>query len=114
MVRGVLCTAHVFTGSKLTEREVWKLYRQAYSSEPFIRLVKDRKGIYRYPEPKILSGTNFCDIGFEWDPAGKRLVVISALDNLMKGAAGTAVQAMNLMLGWPEDAGLGFMGLHPI
>jgi N-acetyl-gamma-glutamyl-phosphate/LysW-gamma-L-alpha-aminoadipyl-6-phosphate reductase len=114
MVRGVLCTAHVFPGQKLTEREVWKLYRQAYGSEPFIRLVKDRKGIYRYPEPKILSGSNFCDIGFEWDPSAERLVVISALDNLMKGAAGTAVQAMNLMLGWPEETGLGFVGLHPI
>ena len=114
MVRGVLCTAHVFLEQELAEREVWRLYRQAYGSEPFIRLVKDRKGIYRLPEPKILAGTNFCDIGFERDPSGRRLVVISALDNLMKGAAGTAVQAMNLMLGWPEEKGLGFMGLHPI
>lgn len=114
MVRGVLCTAHVFPGQELTEREVWQLFRQAYDQEPFVRLVKERKGIFRYPEPKILAGTNFCDIGFEWDPAARRLVVISALDNLMKGAAGTAVQAMNLMLGWPEETGLNFMGLHPI
>ncbi len=114
MVRGVLCTAHVFLNQKLAERDVWQLYRQAYSAEPFVRLVKDRKGIYRYPEPKILAGTNFCDIGFERDPDTNRLVVISALDNLMKGAAGTAVQAMNVMLGWKEETGLGFMGLHPI
>ena len=114
MVRGVLCTAHVFLDQELTEREVWQLYRQAYSAEPFVRLVKDRKGIYRYPEPKILAGTNFCDIGFERDPDSNRLVVISALDNLMKGSAGTAVQAMNVMLGWNEETGLGFMGLHPI
>jgi N-acetyl-gamma-glutamyl-phosphate/LysW-gamma-L-alpha-aminoadipyl-6-phosphate reductase len=114
MVRGVLCTAHVFLNQKLAEREVWQLYRQAYSAEPFVRLVKDRKGIYRYPEPKILAGTNFCDIGFERDPDTNRLVVISALDNLMKGSAGTAVQAMNVMLGWKEETGLGFMGLHPI
>ena len=114
MVRGVLCTAHVFLREDLTERDVWQVFRSAYRQEPFIRLVKDRRGIYRYPEPKILSGTNFCDIGFAKDPDSNRLVVISAIDNLMKGAAGTAVQAMNLMLGWPEKTSLGFKGLHPI
>lgn len=114
MVRGVLCTAHVFLSRPLAERDVWKLYREAYSDEPFIRLVKERRGVYRYPEPKILAGTNFCDVGFEKDLHAERLVVISALDNLMKGAAGTAVQALNIMMGWPEDAGLAFPGLHPI
>jgi N-acetyl-gamma-glutamyl-phosphate/LysW-gamma-L-alpha-aminoadipyl-6-phosphate reductase len=53
-------------------------------------------------------------VGFVRDPNSNRLVVISAIDNLMKGAAGTAVQAMNLMLGWPETTGLEFVGLHPI
>ena len=114
MVRGVLCTAHVFLNQELSERDVWKLYRQAYNGERFIRLVKDRKGIYRYPEPKILSGSNYCDVGFEKDPHSNRLVVISAIDNLMKGAAGTAVQAMNVMMGWPEETSLTFTGLHPI
>jgi len=114
MVRGVLCTAHVFLSRPLEERAVWQLYREAYGDEPFIRLVKERRGVYRYPEPKILAGTNICDVGFEKDPHAERLVVISALDNLMKGAAGTAVQALNVMMGWPEDAGLTFPGLHPI
>lgn len=114
MVRGVLCTAHVFLSEDLDERAVWQIYRSAYQQEPFIRLVKDRRGIYRYPEPKILAGTNYCDIGFAKDPNSNRLVVISAIDNLMKGAAGTAVQAMNVMMGWAEQTGLGFMGLHPI
>jgi N-acetyl-gamma-glutamyl-phosphate/LysW-gamma-L-alpha-aminoadipyl-6-phosphate reductase len=114
MVRGVLCTAHVFLSEDLAERDVWQIYRSTYEQEPFIRLVKDRRGIYRYPEPKILAGTNFCDIGFAKDPNSKRLVIISAIDNLMKGAAGTAVQAMNVMKGWAEQTGLGFMGLHPI
>jgi LysW-gamma-L-alpha-aminoadipyl-6-phosphate/LysW-L-glutamyl-5-phosphate reductase len=114
MVRGVLCTAHVFLREPLEERDVWRLYRESYSAEPFIRIVKDRTGVYRYPEPKIVAGTNFCDVGFERDPLSNRLVVISALDNLMKGAAGTAVQSMNLMLGRDEQEGLGFMGLHPI
>ncbi|MGB5060688.1 MAG: N-acetyl-gamma-glutamyl-phosphate reductase [Candidatus Promineifilaceae bacterium] len=114
MVRGVLCTAHVFLREDLDEKAIWQIYRAAYRDERFIRLVKDSRGIYRYPEPKILAGTNYCDVGFEKDPHSSRLVVMSALDNLMKGAAGTAVQAMNLMCGFPEDMGLGFMGLHPI
>jgi N-acetyl-gamma-glutamyl-phosphate/LysW-gamma-L-alpha-aminoadipyl-6-phosphate reductase len=114
MVRGILCTAHVFLSQDVQEREVWQLYRAAYGSEPFIRLVNERKGVYRYPEPKLLAGTNYCDIGFEKDPRTNRLVVISAIDNLMKGAAGTAVQAMNVMMGWPEETGLTFLGLHPI
>ena len=114
LVRGVLCTAHVFTKEKLTDKDLWKLYRGAYKNERFIRIVKDRQGVYRYPEPKILAGTNFCDVGFEADSRANRVVAISAIDNLMKGAAGTAVQAMNVMYGWPEDAGLGFVGLHPV
>jgi LysW-gamma-L-alpha-aminoadipyl-6-phosphate/LysW-L-glutamyl-5-phosphate reductase len=114
LVRGVLCTAHVFLNQPLEEKDVWRLYRAAYGDEPFIRLVKERRGIYRYPEPKILAGSNFCDIGFEKDPHSSRLVVISAIDNLMKGAAGTAVQTLNVMMGWPEQTGLEFVGLHPI
>ncbi|MDX1616636.1 MAG: N-acetyl-gamma-glutamyl-phosphate reductase [Candidatus Promineifilaceae bacterium] len=114
LIRGVLCTAHVFLGQDLAERDVWQLYRAAFRDEPFLRIVKDRSGVYRYPEPKILAGSNYCDVGFERDAHSRRLVVISALDNLMKGAAGTAVQAMNVMLGWPETTGLTFPGLHPI
>jgi N-acetyl-gamma-glutamyl-phosphate/LysW-gamma-L-alpha-aminoadipyl-6-phosphate reductase len=114
MVRGVLCTAHVLLTEDLAEKDVWRIYREAYGEERFVRLVKDRRGIYRYPEPKILSGTNYCDVGFEKDERSNRLVVISAIDNLMKGAAGSAVQSMNLMMGWAEDAGLSFVGLHPI
>ena len=63
----------------------------------------------------LLAGSNWCDVGFEVDAGapGNRVVVIAALDNLMKGAAGSAVQAMNLMMGWDERAGLTFPGLHP-
>lgn len=114
LVRGILCTAHLFLNQDLAEKEVWQLYRAAYAAEPFIRLVKERRGIYRYPEPKILAGSNFCDVGFAKDERSGRFVVISAIDNLMKGAAGTAVQAMNLMLGYPETTGLSFLGLHPV
>jgi LysW-gamma-L-alpha-aminoadipyl-6-phosphate/LysW-L-glutamyl-5-phosphate reductase len=114
MVRGVLATCHVFLNEDVPEKTIWQLYRQAYGREPFIRIVKARDGVHRFPEPKLLSGSNFCDIGFERDPHALRLVVVSAIDNLMKGAAGQAVQAFNIMHGLPETAGLEFPGLHPI
>ena len=114
LVRGVLCTAHVFTNKKVSDKDLWKLYRGAYGSERFVRIVKDKRGVYRYPEPKILAGTNYADVGFVSDEASNRVVAISAIDNLMKGAAGSAIQSMNLMVGFEEDAGLEFMGLHPI
>jgi N-acetyl-gamma-glutamyl-phosphate/LysW-gamma-L-alpha-aminoadipyl-6-phosphate reductase len=114
MVRGVSCTAHVFTRSRTDEKELWRIYRRAFGAEPFVRLVKDRAGIHRYPNPKILAGTNWCDVGFEVDERTGRVVVVSAIDNLMKGAAGSAVQCMNLMLGLDETAALTFTGLHPL
>ena len=114
MVRGILATCHVFLKSNVTEKDVWKIYREDYADEPFIRIVKERSGIHRYPEPKLLAGTNFCDIGFERESDTNRLVVISAIDNLMKGAAGQAVQCLNLMLGLTETTGLEFPGLHPV
>ncbi len=113
-VRGVLATCHVFLKDGVEEKDLWKVYRSEYGDEPFMRIVKERQGIYRYPEPKILAGTNFCDVGFEKDAQGRRLVVMAALDNLVKGAAGNGVQAMNLACGLPETAGLEFPGLHPI
>ncbi len=113
MVRGILATCHVFLHEPLADKEVWKRYRGAYGDEPFIRIVKERAGIHRYPEPKILAGSNYCDIGFERDPASNRLVVIAALDNLMKGAAGQAVQAFNIARGFDETSALEFPGLHP-
>ncbi len=114
MVRGILATCHVFLNDNLAEKDIWKIYRQEYGNEPFIRIVKERDGNYRYPEPKLLAGTNYCDIGFDLDPSTNRLVVISAIDNLMKGAAGQAVQAFNIMHGFEETTALTFPGLHPV
>jgi len=114
IIRGILATSHVFLKAALSEKDIWKIYRDYYGAEPFIRIVKEKEGNYRYPEPKLLMGTNYCDIGFEKDEHSNRLVVISAIDNLMKGAAGQAVQAMNLMFGLDEISGLEFPGLHPV
>lgn len=113
MVRGILATLHVFTAEKTADAAIWQAYREAWGREPFVRLVRDKTGIHRLPDPKLLGGSNWCDIGFQADPESNRIVVISALDNLMKGAAGTAVQCLNLMHGFPERQGLEFPGLHP-
>ena len=113
MVRGVHLLAHVYLDAPLTEKDVWKLYRGAYKGEPFVRLVSSKTGLHRFPEPRIVAGTNYCDVGFELDENGTHLVVIAALDNLGKGAAGSAVQCMNLMLGFDETAGLTFPGVYP-
>ncbi|HVU68975.1 MAG TPA: N-acetyl-gamma-glutamyl-phosphate reductase [Ktedonobacteraceae bacterium] len=114
MVRGILITAHVFLNEEIEEKRLWRVYREAYQREPFVRLVKERQGVYRYPEPKILAGSNYCDVGFELDARQGRVVVMAALDNLVKGAAGNGVQAMNCMYGWDETLGLSFPGLHPV
>lgn len=114
LVRGVLATAHVWTRPGITDRDLWGAYRQAYRGEPFVRIVKDKGSIYRYPEPKLLAGTNWADVGFEADPDTGRVVSIAAIDNLGKGAAGSALQCLNLMCGFDERAGLTFPGLHPI
>ncbi|MFV2045007.1 MAG: N-acetyl-gamma-glutamyl-phosphate reductase [Anaerolineales bacterium] len=117
MVRGVHLTTHCFlrSGGRLREeKDVWALYREAYADEPFVRLVASRAGLYRYPEPKVLIGTNYCDIGFSLEQGSGVLIVMAALDNLVKGAAGSAVQSLNVMLGWDETTGLTFPGLHPI
>jgi N-acetyl-gamma-glutamyl-phosphate/LysW-gamma-L-alpha-aminoadipyl-6-phosphate reductase len=113
-VRGALATCHCLLKDKVDEKAIWALYREDYGDEPFVRLVRAKRGIHRYPEPKLLSGSNHCDIGFAVDGAGKRAVVVAAIDNLMKGAGGNAVQTMNVMYGWPETTGLEFPGLHPV
>jgi LysW-gamma-L-alpha-aminoadipyl-6-phosphate/LysW-L-glutamyl-5-phosphate reductase len=114
LVRGVLATAHASVKTGVTTKDLWKAYRLAASENPFIRLVKEQRGIYRVPEPKVLAGSNYADLGFDLDETNGHVVSICAIDNLMKGASGTAVQCMNLMLGFSETLGLEFSGLHPI
>jgi N-acetyl-gamma-glutamyl-phosphate/LysW-gamma-L-alpha-aminoadipyl-6-phosphate reductase len=113
MIRGILSTSHTFTDSALEPRDVFKAYRAKYQEEPFIRLVSDKKGPHGLPNPKVTSGTNYCDLGFDIDTHAHRLVLFAALDNLTKGAAGAAVQCFNIMLGLDEKKGLNLVGMHP-
>lgn len=113
LVRGALATCHVFLNQPADERDLWRAFRACYADEPFVRIVHERGGLYRHPEPKILAGSNFADVGWALDAESGRVVALCAIDNLMKGAAGSAVQCLNLMCGFEERAGLGFVGLHP-
>ncbi len=114
MVRGILSTIHVFLTEPIENKDIWKPFRKMYNKEPFIRFVKQPSGNYRLPDPKAVIGSNFCDIGFMLDEDIPRLVILSALDNLIKGAAGSAVQCMNIMLGIEETTGLLIPAPHPM
>ncbi|WFF05890.1 N-acetyl-gamma-glutamyl-phosphate reductase [Micromonospora sp. WMMD1076] len=112
-VRGVqvLCRVRLVEG--VEERLVRDTYRLRYADEPFVRVVAQRRGLYRLPEPKILTGSNFCDVGFALGAHDREALLVAALDNLVKGGAGNAVQCMNIRFGLPERRGLDFPGLHP-
>jgi N-acetyl-gamma-glutamyl-phosphate/LysW-gamma-L-alpha-aminoadipyl-6-phosphate reductase len=114
LVRGVLATAHAKVKQGVVTKDLWKAYRAVANENPFLRVVKEQRGIYRVPEPKILAGSNYADLGFELDESNSHVVAMCAIDNLMKGASGSAVQCMNLMMGWEETLGLEFTGLHPL
>jgi len=113
MVRGAAATCHLLPEELPEKKDLYGAYREHYGDEPFVRLVSGGGGVYRYPEPKAVAGTNTAEVGFEIDDDG-RLVVFSAIDNMMKGSAGQAVHAANLALGFKETAGLEFRGLHPV
>lgn len=114
MVRGILVTSHLFTATPAKPIDIWRAYRSMYTGSYFVRLVRDKQGPFRLPDPKLVIGSNFCDIGFETEERTGRLVALSATDNLIKGAAGNAIQSMNLMLGFDEKTGLAMAPLHPV
>jgi N-acetyl-gamma-glutamyl-phosphate reductase len=106
-VRGILTTAHIFVKKELSGEKISEIYRDFYRDKPFIRLIK---GI---PMLGSVRGSNFCDIGFEIDTGSSRIVVLSAIDNLVKGASGQAIQNMNLMFGLDEKTGLWTSAIAP-
>jgi N-acetyl-gamma-glutamyl-phosphate reductase len=109
MNRGILSTMYVELKKAPAEGALEKLYRDYYRGEPFIRLLPGGA----FPQAKDVRGSNDCAIGWRYDKRTARLVVITALDNLVKGAAGQAIQNANLMLGLDEGAGLTADGLWP-
>ncbi len=113
LVRGAAAAVHVTLPAGLSDRDLWAAYREAWRDQPFIRIVHEKNGIHRHPEPRLLAGTNFADVGWEYDPASGRAALLCAIDNLGKGAAGTAVQCMNLMCELEETTALTFGGIYP-
>jgi len=100
--RGIISTIYANIASNVVNLDPAVMFRGAYADEPFVRLLDGE----RLPDTKHVVGTNFIDIAWKIDKRTNRIVVMSAIDNLVKGASGQAVQCMNLMLGLPETAGL--------
>jgi N-acetyl-gamma-glutamyl-phosphate/LysW-gamma-L-alpha-aminoadipyl-6-phosphate reductase len=114
LVRGIFATGHVYVEKLPTETDMWKYFRALYGDSKFIRIIRDRLGLARYPNVKYVLGSNLVDIGFELDPRLNRVVTFSAIDNLVRGASGQAVQAFNIAMGFPEDEGLRQIPLAPV
>lgn len=108
MTRGILVTAYLPLTGSLTTEEATDILEEAYAGEPFVRVVAD--GL---PQTKATSGSNFCDVAVRVDGHSGTVIAMAALDNLVKGASGQAVQNMNVMFGLPEDLGLRTPGLYP-
>ena len=107
--RGILSTIYAKLVKAVTDAEVFELYQSFYKDEVFVRLCAPGA----FPATQFVRGSNFCDIGFKIDDRTGRVVVLAAIDNLVKGAAGQAVQNMNLMCGLPETTGLLAVPLFP-
>lgn len=107
MNRGILATIYADLKNRMDEDGIFEVYKEFYKDEPFIRIKKDM------PETRWVKGSNFCDISFKIDKRTNRIIVISAIDNLMKGAAGTAVHNMNLMFGFDEMKGIDKIPIFP-
>ena len=109
MSRGILATCYATLTDNATPELVDAAYEKLYGKEHFIRLL----GRNAYPETKYVRGSNFCDIGWHIDERTHRVIVLSAIDNLVKGAAGQAVQNFNIACGFPETTGLDFTPIYP-
>jgi N-acetyl-gamma-glutamyl-phosphate reductase len=108
MARGILLTASVELAEPMTPAGAQALYETRYASEPFVQVLTAGT----FPETRRVRGSNRCDIGVTTVHGGRTLIAMAAIDNLVKGAAGQAVQNLNLLLGWPEEWGLPLNG-HP-
>ncbi len=100
--RGILSTIYAKLNDRVTTETVRGLYEEMYANEPFVRVLA--QGVF--PATQFVRGSNYCDIGFTIDPRTGRIIVMSTIDNIVKGASGQAVQNMNLICGFPETTGL--------
>lgn len=109
MSRGILATCYVTIKENISDDMIDAVFQKMYSSEKFIRLL----GRNSYPETKFVRGSNYCDIGWHIDERTRRVIILSAIDNLVKGAAGQAVQNFNIAAGFNEDVALDVVPMYP-
>ena len=109
MNRGILATEYAKLTKEVSWDDVKAVYDRYYGNEKFVRVL----GQDEYPETKWVEGSNYVDIGFKIDPRTNRIIMMGAIDNLVKGAAGQAVQNMNLMFGLEESEGLDLVPMFP-
>ena len=109
MTRGILSTIYTKLDSNIEIDEIYSLYKNHYLNDGFVRILKP--GLY--PSTKDVYGSNFCEIGFELDKKTNTLIIMSAIDNLVKGASGQAVQNMNILFGFLENTGLDIIPIYP-
>jgi N-acetyl-gamma-glutamyl-phosphate reductase len=109
MSRGILTTLYGRLSKRVTHEEIGRFYQEAYESAPFVRVL----GGGQLPSTLHVRGTNYCDIGWRLEPRTGRIIAISTIDNLTRGAAGQAVCNMNLMLGFDEGTGLNLRVWQP-
>jgi N-acetyl-gamma-glutamyl-phosphate reductase len=100
--RGILSTIYVRLATRTEPEAIERIIREFYATSPMVRV----HAAGHLPDIQRVAHTNYCDIGFTLAADGKRLVLVSCLDNLLKGASGQAIQNMNLMCGWNEEEGL--------
>lgn len=109
MTRGILCTSYAQLKESRKDEDLLGLYKDFYAGRKFVRI----RPVGKWPATKEVRGSNYCDIGFSVDERTGRVTVISVIDNLVKGAAGQAIQNLNLMMGWDEALGLNFVPVYP-
>lgn len=102
MVRGILCTVYLKLNAEISREQLYAMYKKFYGAAQFVRLLAPPA----LPETRLVRGSNFCDIALCLDERNGRVIILSAIDNLTRGASGQAVQNMNIMLGLPEKMGL--------
>lgn len=109
MTRGILATIYVDLNEHISEEALHKMYIKTYQNKPFVRIRK----IGEFPKTKEVLGSNFCDIGIYVDEERNKAVIVSVIDNLVKGASGQAIQNMNILYGFNENEGLNLLPVYP-
>ncbi|WP_282204593.1 Asd/ArgC dimerization domain-containing protein [Kitasatospora fiedleri] len=112
-VRGLMASSYVFTDDPVDARTLQRAYLRFYKDHPFVRVRRSNETLIPVPDPQAVLGSNYCDVTALHDEEGGRIVVLAALDNMVKGAAGQAIQVTNIRFGLPVQTGLTMQPVMP-